>query len=87
MKNYFIHYTEEFPLLVDQVQYTASHLTKDTICWFEPKLYDYLNNTTGERDNDIITIFNSWNKYITELQAAFGDPDKDRSMRAELSKL
>ncbi len=58
MKNYFIYYAEEFLLSVDQVWYAASCLIEDIVYWFEPKLYDYLDNIAGERDNDIIAIFN-----------------------------
>ncbi len=84
MKNYFTHYTEEFPLPANQIQYITSHLIRDTTYWFEPKLDDYLDNTTKERDDNVIAIFNSWDKYIMELQTIFDNPDKDRSMRAEL---
>ncbi len=86
MKNYFIHYAEEFLLPADRVWYTTSCLIGDTVCWFEPKLCDYLDNIIGERDDDVIAIFNSWDKYVMELQAVFGDLDKNRSMRAELSR-
>ncbi len=87
MKNYFIHYTEEFPLSADQIWYATSYLIRNAVYWFEPKLYNYLDNITRERNNDIIAIFSLQDKYITELQVVFGDLDKDRSMKAELSRL
>ncbi len=86
MKNYFMYYVEEFLLLVDRIRYAVSCFTRDATCWFEPKLYDYLDNATGERDDNVIAIFSLWDKYVMELQAVFDDPDKDKSIRVELSR-
>ena len=70
----------KFKSEMDKGLFTTSFLKDAAFDWVEPKLHEFLDQTSHERNADKESIFGNIRKFKEELQRAFGVVNEKRAV-------
>ena len=71
----------------DKVLYASSYLRSDALNWFEPTLWDYMENEKKDRDDETNKIFASLEKFKKQIKIMFGTINQKRTAEREICNI
>ena len=71
----------------DKVLYASSYLRSDALNWFEPTLWDYMENEKKDRDNETNEIFASLEEFKKQIRIVFEIINQKRTAECEICNI
>ena len=71
----------------DKVLYASSYLRSDALNWFEPTLWDYMENEKKDRDDKMNEIFASLEEFKKQIRIVFGTINQERTAEREICNI
>ena len=71
----------------DKVLYASSYLRSNALNWFEPTLWDYMENEKKDRDDKMNEIFASLEEFKKQIRIMFGTVNQERTAEREICNI
>ena len=71
----------------DKVLYASSYLRSDALNWFEPTLWDYMENEKKDHDDKTNKIFISLEKFKKQIRIMFGTINQERTAEHKICNI
>ena len=71
----------------DKVLYASSYLRSDALNWFEPTLWDYMENEKKDHDNETNKIFVSLEEFKKQIRIVFETINQKRTAEREICNI
>jgi Retrotransposon gag protein len=78
---------EKFDIKEKRVMYISTYLRDRAFDWFEPKLTDYLNNPSTQREDETTRVFRQFTVFKEEIKKVFKSINETRIAKQNMKNL